>query len=83
MIIHKLLAYILHTLSLLCQLLNIDLGGQIPVRSDGFVVASQLFKGLEILISEGVGTDRAEWRRRSSTGGEELVGHVSAFTATP
>lgn len=64
-------------LSLLGQLLKVNLGSQTTVGSDGLVVARQLFKSLEVLISEGVGTDRTERSGRSSAGSEELE-HASA-----
>lgn len=64
---------------MLGQLLKVNLGRQTTVSSNGLIVARQLLKSLEVLISEGIGTDRTERSGRPSAGSEELVEHASAF----
>jgi hypothetical protein len=53
------------------QLLDIDLRGQATIGRDR-LSTSQVLEGLQVLIGEGVGANRAERSRRARLGSEEL-----------
>lgn len=62
----------LHLLSLFSELLDVNLGTQIAVRIGARGSTSQLLESLQVLVGEGVRTDRTEWSRGTSARGEEL-----------
>lgn len=64
---------ILLVFGLLRQLLQVDFGYGVRVSSfKAFIRAGELFEGLQVLVSQGVGADGTEWGGGPRSRCEEL-----------